>query len=351
MQEQGQRLLDEVVGTPGADFSEIDDYAYWGIQDQLEEIGTPQALAAAQILGGKRPEEEWNFSRIIQTYIQLKARGETKDNKALLVNMREWISVNGDRDMNTYRRLDIKSYEDALIARGVKTTTVKKRIAMFKAAVNLVNNFHEAELRNPFQSYQVANYGHDAGKRGEFTPAQLDYLREFSEDVVATDEVALLMLSLLDTGCRLAEIAGLLKSDVFLDDDIPHIVIRPHPHRRLKNRTSERVVPLVGISKWAIERRYKNSKSKFLFYRYNKTGETQTGSASAAIIKRLKLNGIKGVSSHSFRHSMATRLREVETPYEITQFILGHATAGITSQYGSTQVLTQKQDWLLKIIV
>ena len=71
------------------------------------------------------------------------------------------------------------------------------------------------------------------------------------------------MLSLLDTGCRLAEIAGLLKSDVFLDDDIPHIVIRPHPHRRFKNRTSERVVPLVGISKWAIEDATRTVKASF----------------------------------------------------------------------------------------
>jgi hypothetical protein len=49
-----------------------------------------------------------------------------------------------------------------------------------------------------------------------------------------------------DTGMRLAEGAGLLKSDIILDVDIPHISLKPHPWRPLKTSGSQRDIPLVG---------------------------------------------------------------------------------------------------------
>ena len=39
-----------------------------------------------------------------------------------------------------------------------------------------------------------------------------------------------------------------------MDADIPHVIIRPHPWRRLKTKGSERTLPLIGCSLWAAER-------------------------------------------------------------------------------------------------
>jgi len=50
-----------------------------------------------------------------------------------------------------------------------------------------------------------------------------------------------------ETGCRLAEIVGLRLEDIDLDNELLHI--RPNSARRLKNKTSERVLPLVGYAK------------------------------------------------------------------------------------------------------
>ena len=62
------------------------------------------------------------------------------------------------------------------------------------------------------------------------------------------------MALISDTGMRLSEAAGLARDDIVLDADIPHIIIRPHPWRRLKTKGSERTLPLVGYSLWAASR-------------------------------------------------------------------------------------------------
>ena len=45
--------------------------------------------------------------------------------------------------------------------------------------------------------------------------------------------------------------SGLAREDIVLDADIPHVIIRPNPWRRLKTKGSERTLPLVGCSLWA----------------------------------------------------------------------------------------------------
>ena len=68
------------------------------------------------------------------------------------------------------------------------------------------------------------------------------------------DEARWLVALISATGLRLAEAAGLAMRDIYLDEQVPHISIRIHPWRRLKTRSSERVVPLVGASLWAAKR-------------------------------------------------------------------------------------------------
>ena len=62
------------------------------------------------------------------------------------------------------------------------------------------------------------------------------------------------MALISDTGMRLSEAAGLAREDIVLDADIPHVINRPNPWRRLKTKGSKRTLPLVGESLWAAER-------------------------------------------------------------------------------------------------
>ena len=149
---------------------------------------------------------------------------------------------------------------------------------------------------------------------------------------------------------RLAEGAGLLKSDIKLEDSIPHIDLKPHPWRRLKTKGSERCIPLFGKALWAASRAIEGaSGSRFLFPRYNRGSSSNANSASAAINKWLKPRVPDGCVIHSFRHSMRDRLRAVECPSDIIDAIGGWTTTGVGQRYGTGQPLEVKAKWMRMI--
>ncbi len=73
------------------------------------------------------------------------------------------------------------------------------------------------------------------------------------------------------TGCRLAEIAGLLVADVKHDHENPHVDLVFHPHRLLKNKGSTRKVPLVGDALPAVREAVDSVGGSFLFAQYVET--------------------------------------------------------------------------------
>ena len=60
---------------------------------------------------------------------------------------------------------------------------------------------------------------------------------------------ALVIAFIADTGMRLAEGAGLLKSDFIEQDGILCVNIRAHPWRSLKTASSAMIIPIVGSAK------------------------------------------------------------------------------------------------------
>ena len=129
-----------------------------------------------------------------------------------------------------------------------------------------------------------------------------------------------------DTGMRMAEGAGLLKSDIILDTDIPNISLKPHPWRPLKTSVSQRDIPLVGASLWAAQRLSEAfPDSPYAFLRCNRKDITNSNSASAALNKWLHQYVPEGCTMHSFRHLMRDRLRAVECPSDIIDQIGGWA--------------------------
>ena len=79
------------------------------------------------------------------------------------------------------------------------------------------------------------------------------------------------MALIADTGLRLAEAEGVLKEDLLIESKMPFVSIRQHDWKRLKTSGSEREVPLVGASLWAVKRILAaECDSQFTFPRYNK---------------------------------------------------------------------------------
>ena len=152
-----------------------------------------------------------------------------------------------------------------------------------------------------------------------------------------------------ETGCRLAEIVGLRLADIDLENDL--IYIRPNSARRLKNKTSERVLPLVGYAKLAVEQALSQYDDEWLFPQYIKSGHCCATHASNAVNKWLKRD-FGGLTAHSLRHTFRDRLRAVECPIDMIDQIGGwRSVGGVGVSYGKGYACNVSKRYLMKISI
>jgi integrase len=242
------------------------------------------------------------------------------------------IDCCGMKNLHDYVRSDATKFRDYLFAKGLNGASLARIFGTVRAVINLALSEFGLAIVNPFSNVY---FDHSVGvkKRLPVTPEDIKKVQE--ECYKADDEKRWLIALIADTGMRLAEGAGLLRSDFIEQDGILCVNIRPHPWRSLKTASSVRLIPLVGSAKWAAERILeKPDGSEFAFPNYNDGQRTNANSASAALNKWLKTKIGRGYTIHSFRHSMRDRLRAVECPGDVIDQIGGWLTPGVGNSYG-----------------
>ena len=259
------------------------------------------------------------------------------------------VEACGAKDLADYTRTDALKYRDYLIAKGMAGSSVSRVISSIRALMNFAFSEYALDLKNPF----VGMYHDRLAGVSKRLPIPIEDIRKVQQRCLSLDDDLRWLVALVsDTGMRLAEVVGLLKSDIILDEDMPFIRLQPHPWRKLKTSGSERDVPLVGVSLWAAQRLVEACPdSVFAFPRYNKTSITNANSASAALNKWLHPYVPVGCTMHSFRHSMRDRLRAVECPADIVDQIGGWATGGVGQGYGVGYGLKVCDRWMNLIVV
>lgn len=289
--------------------------------------------------------ETLKLSEAVAVYLRLKGQGRPATfHRAAERSCGYVIDVCGDRDITAYTKADANAFRDDLIKRGLAGSSITRVFGTVRSVINFAASEIGIDLTNPFGRVY---YDRKAGVEDR-APLPLDTIRTVQAECRKLDDDLRWLVALVsDTGMRLAEAAGLLKGDLQLDDPIPHVVIQEHPWRRLKTAGSTRKVPLVGASLWAAQRVQECvTDSKFAFPRYNKTGQTNANSASAALNKWLKTYVPNKGTMHSFRHSMRDRLRSVECPADIVDQIGGWQTEGVGHSYGSGYPLDVLAKWM-----
>lgn len=188
----------------------------------------------------------------------------------------------------------------------------------------------------------------DASKRN---PIPIESIRAVQRECQRVDDEARWLVALIsDTGMRLSEAAGLIKADVVLEAQHPHIILRPHAWRRLKTKGSERIVPLVGASLWTVKRAAEETDNDFLFPRYCDDTQCKANSASGALNKWLGPRVPEGCVVRSFRHSLRDRLRAVECPRDIADRLGGWTVGGIGEGYGDGYSIDVLQKWMKRML-
>ena len=225
--------------------------------------------------------------------------------------------------------------------------TVERVFSSVRSIINITKSEYGIEGQNAFsRTYWPETNGSETRQ-----PLPIDLIRKVQTICKETDDDLRWLVALLsDTGMRLGEATGLLKSDIILDTDIPYINLQPHDWRRLKTKGSERKVPLVGFSLWACKRILANKNdSIYAFSRYTNEIKCNANSASASLNKWLKEQLTEEYVIHGFRHSMRDRLRAADVNPEIIDDICGWSSQSVGQSYGDGYSLKQKYLALISI--
>ena len=281
-------------------------------------------------------------------YLNLKGHDRSKTFAASVHRVvGKMVEVAGDKPIGNYVRSDVNRLRDALVSEGKAGSTVVRMLGTLKAIVGFISSEHGLEMNSAFTRTYVD------GKIGvkDRKPFEINTLKKIQVRCREVDDEKRWLIALVsDTGMRLAEAVGLLRSDFTKVDGIPCVVIKPHPWRRLKTSSSERVVPLIGHALWARDRILSvKTDSKFAFPGYCDLSGNRSGSASATLNKWIKTNFVTDATIHGFRHSMRDRLRSVQCSAEIIDQIGGWQTPGVGNSYGKGYPLSVMVRWMVKI--
>lgn len=258
------------------------------------------------------------------------------------------IDLIGDKPILSITRQDAQSFYNWWRERiepkpgkvALKANTANRDIGCVRKLYSAYTAFIGEEDRpNPFRNLAFKDKG-----RGEVPPFENEWVRSriLVPDALATmnDEARLIVLALIETGCRPSEIANLESEDIILDHSVPHIRIQPKPHREIKTRASIRDIPLVGVSLEAMRQALEG------FPRYR----DKPNLLSATLMKAFKSRGLFPTPDHkiySFRHSFEKRMLEAGIDRDLRMTLMGHANA--RPEYGDGGSLEFRRDQLLKI--
>jgi len=260
------------------------------------------------------------------------------------------IELLGDRRPSEYGVWEVQQLVTYMIEeRGLKTMSVKRRMGCIRAAFKGVTKLFELndDKMHNFSGYDIPNLGDDAEDRSDFTPQQLTSLRVAI--AVDMDEIWGMIAVMMETGFRVSESCSLSMADVHgLDGDYPFLALHKSPYRKLKTKSSIRFIPLTGLALEYV----RSVKGKWLFPRYIDEVEKRVKSdnGSAAAKKRIQsVLGPNAPTSHSFRHTMATRLRDAECPEDMRNEMLGWSSK-VSDRYGSPSDIRIKARYLEKTL-
>ena len=176
------------------------------------------------------------LSQALETYLTHKGSGKHKSFEAAAQRACSYlVEACGTKDLDGHSRSDALKYRDYLIAKGMVGSSVSRVMSSIRAVFNFAISEYALDLKNPFTGMY---YDKTAGVSKRL-PIPIDDIRMVQRQCrIIDDEMRWLIALVSDTGLRLAEAAGLLKSDLVLDADIPFVRVSVHPWRAVKTSGS-----------------------------------------------------------------------------------------------------------------
>ena len=256
-----------------------------------------------------------------------------------------FISVAGNKAVLALDREDGQAFKsfwnEKLAAEGLDPDSARRSVGDVRKFLDEVYNWMGIQRQNPLAGLTFKKRKAKKDKRPSFSNRWLrsKILAPGALDRLNT-EAHLIVLAMIETGCRPSEIANLVPEHICLDASVPHIKIRHRDGRIVKTDASERDIPLVGVSLAALKR------ARNGFERYQDNGNA----LSATLTKYFRTHGLierARQTPYSIRHSFEDRMLEAGLDYGFRCKILGHKIN--RPEYGDGGSMEWRREQLEKV--
>jgi len=211
----------------------------------------------------------------------------------------------------------------------------------FSAVINCWNTeMKGTNVFNPFAGLSNKKLEKEESRnRRSFNPDEwFSYLSFLNKCL--NNELKIIGLLMLFTGCRTSEAAGLQVKDLKLSSNMPHVIFRTSSIRRMDKSDIERAVPLLTPILDAF-RTYEipseNDAPVFPKY-YTAKGHGNASTALRHIVRSIAGIKDKDVVPYSARHTFKDRATKASVDRSRAEYIMGHKSEGsskIHKQYGT----------------
>ena len=162
--------------------------------------------------------DDHSFKAAVAVYLRLKGNDRPPTFEAAVRRSCGYlIDCCGLKDLDDYVRSDATKFRDYLFAKGLNGASVARIFGTVRAVINLALSEFGLAIVNPFSNVY---FDHSAGVKKRLPVKPEDIKKVQAECYKADDEKRWLIALIADTGMRLAEGAGLLRSDFIEQDGI-----------------------------------------------------------------------------------------------------------------------------------
>ncbi len=242
--------------------------------------------------------------------------------------VKDFISVCGDKPINSYNSGDIKKVQQMLVDnKDFRLHLLKKVFLMAFSKFEL-----KKKIFPPTKSISIKEkVSHDSITFDDFK--KLENICKKKSSVESS-----LLSIMLYTGCNLHELMGLETCDIYLDKFQSFIIIRNNSIRQIKNVYKIRTIPLVGISRYGAQFILNMLNEGEIIFNKKRIKKVENS------IKKILINNVSVKSLSIIKLSLVSRLINIECPEEIILEIIGRSKK--KNLYNREVSLDLKKSWL-----
>lgn len=250
-------------------------------------------------------------------------------------------------DLKHHTREDMVNLKSKLMD-GRKPLTVNKLLTRLNTLVTWAIN--SGYLEKAFNKGLKISKGAESGRKA-FTEEQIHTLMDQMAQLPVSSWKRWAMSLGVITGGRIGEIYQLTKADVLKIGDVVVVSINDNESKTLKNKHSNRLVPLVdgayGFDLKAFLEYVETCEGKL----FDRVAHNFTRVLNETLRDTLQHDSGEGLTYHSLRHSLAGLMKYHGVQMEFAQSIMGHSSQSITFDLygGSQQVGVQKLEAALRM--